>query len=681
MSQGYITEEIGKVTLNQPEVVILLSPIRDAQYLKSLQNPTSTAPDAGLGVIDNPFFFVAGHYPGGLSPTGAPEDRTYLVWFGSPAGTTNEKPLFSVFYAKVHSERYVPNAPAETWLDPPVLLVSYDQISNDVINWFDSNYPAGASNGVGNSFTSTTPGVIQNPYNSNVYLLCNGTYGCIVYSTSTNPALPTTNPGNVSGTPELKQLHLVYDPLDDTVLMYFSIITPNWNTNTKSIYVYKFPVSLLKNNQSINQYAVSGLTPTTTSTPPPNDKPYFLGGLTLDSVFNQSFSEYWTAIVAMPVVATFSAPQFTIAFDYMKLTAPWGYQLSNGHLPALLVAVEGYMALNSSYVSGVNAPHGDGILVALLQDIHANPAQPTVFRMPNYGNGYANAPTGYTPAFTHFPALDIHEQGVVIDKFGSILPMQSEGNLSGYVVPFTTPARPDIKLASMRMRLLFLEPATWLNLFPDGGQPYPWFVASATKSVIDPIYPLMGLCRPYVTLLPDGKPKVVFGGFYYDEYLEGVAVYFDPNVLKPSHHRELIGLAGNIPLTVSSATSSFTLATGPFGMEGRLFGSFGKKYARIVTGSGGINNSFIIFNLNYFTGFGTLPFAFNTYGSKVYGVVYFYPSPNYDMQGVVVNQAGAQSQSYFPSTPPIKVGRFFDVIYFAYKTIAAILTDEGDGDE
>ena len=81
MSQGYITEEIGKVTLNQPEVVTLLSPIRDAQYLKSLQNPTSTAPDAGLGVIDNPFFFVAGHYPGGLSPTGAPEDRTYLVWF------------------------------------------------------------------------------------------------------------------------------------------------------------------------------------------------------------------------------------------------------------------------------------------------------------------------------------------------------------------------------------------------------------------------------------------------------------------------------------------------------------------------------------------------------------------------------------------------------------------------
>ncbi len=61
--------------------------------------------------------------------------------------------------------------------------------------------------------------------------------------------------------------------------------------------------------------------------------------------------------------------------------------------------------------------------------------------------------------------------------------------------------------------------------------------------------------------------------------------------------------------------------------------------------------------------------------------MYFYPAPLYDMHGVVVDQAGQQYQSYFPSTPPIKVGRFFDVVYFAYKTISAILTDEGDGDE
>ncbi len=196
MSQGYITEEIGKVTLNQPEVVTLLSPIRDAQYLKSLQNPTSTAPDAGLGVIDNPFFFVAGHYPGGLSPTGAPEDRTYLLWFGSPKGTTNASPKFSVFYARVHPERYVPNAPAETWLDPPVLLVSYDQISNDVVNWADNVFTAAG-------YTPSSSGVVNVP--NNVYVT---NYGYTNYA-----GAPSTITLNFTGTPELKQLHMIYDML------------------------------------------------------------------------------------------------------------------------------------------------------------------------------------------------------------------------------------------------------------------------------------------------------------------------------------------------------------------------------------------------------------------------------------------------------------------------------------
>jgi len=186
----------------------------------------------------------------------------------------------------------------------------------------------------------------------------------------------------------------------------------------------------------------------------------------------------------------------------------------------------------------------------------------------------------------------------------------------------------------------------------------------------------MGLCRPYVTILPDGKAKVLLGGYHADNYIEGVAVYFDPDVLKPSYHKELIGLAGNIPLTVSSPTSSFTLATGTFGMNARLFGSFGKKYARIVTGQGGVNNSFVVFSLDYFSGYSALPFQFNGYGSDIF----FYPSPFYNMQGVVVNQQ-MPGQTYIISTPPIKVGRFFDVIYSSYKNIATILTDEGDNNE
>jgi hypothetical protein len=65
----------------QDTVVTILSPIRDRNYLKTLVNPTSTAPDAGVGSVDNIFFFEAGNYDGGLVPTSPPEDRTYLVWY------------------------------------------------------------------------------------------------------------------------------------------------------------------------------------------------------------------------------------------------------------------------------------------------------------------------------------------------------------------------------------------------------------------------------------------------------------------------------------------------------------------------------------------------------------------------------------------------------------------------
>ncbi len=152
-----------KEVLSQPYLVTLLSPIRDRDYLKSLVNPTSTAPDAGLGAIDNPFFFVAGHYPGGLLTPSAPEDRIYLVWFGSPAGTTDANPKYSIFYAKVHPDQYKPGAPASQWLDPPVLLVSYDQISRDVMNWADNVFTAAG-------YTPSSPGVINVPNNGGTYI-------------------------------------------------------------------------------------------------------------------------------------------------------------------------------------------------------------------------------------------------------------------------------------------------------------------------------------------------------------------------------------------------------------------------------------------------------------------------------------------------------------------------------
>ena len=558
-----------KEVLLQPYLVTLLSPIRDSNYLRSLVNPTSTAPDAGIGVIDNPFFFVAGHYPGGLSTPSAPEDRIYLVWFGSPAGTTNKNPKFSIFYAKVHPDQYKPGASASQWLDPPVLLVSYDQISRDVINWADNVFTAAG-------YTPSSPGVI------NISSISNGTYIPNYGTIYKVPFNPTTL--NFTGTPELKQLHMVYDPLDDTVLMYFSIMVPNWTSNTKSIYVYKFPVSLLKFDQSINQYAVSGLTPTTTSTPPPNDKPYFLGGLAL----NQSVSQLlYNAFYGIGLSQVFSAPQFTISFDYMKLTAYFGYQLSSGYLPALLLAVEGYMWGVPPY------PHGDGIVAILFQDIHNNPSNPSVFLYPVPLSAGSNVTNAMVPYVSLFSATDAFaSNGIVIDKFGSIVPGGNVGIQGTYAILYTSPSRTDYKLSSMRMRILFLMPTIPVldrynnvqvynnsTLIQNSPPNYiPGFVLASTKSI--PPLSSMGICRPYFTTIPDGKPKVLLGGYHQDNYIEGIALYVGERITDPGYHDTLYLIPSNVVLV--PANGNYILATNNGGIEpGYLMSNFGKKYVTL----------------------------------------------------------------------------------------------------
>ena len=593
MSQGYITEEIGKVTLNQPEVVILLSPIRDAQYLKSLQNPTSTAPDAGLGVIDNPFFFVAGHYPGGLSPTGAPEDRTYLVWFGSPAGTTNEKPLFSVFYAKVHSERYVPNAPAETWLDPPVLLVSYDQISSDVVNWADNVFTSAG-------YTPSSPGVISVPGNTG-YI---PNYGYVGYPNSPSPIT-----FNFTGTPELKQLHMIYDMLDDTVLMYFSITVPNWNPGTKAQYVYKFPVSLLKSQQSINQYAVSGLTPTTTSTPPPNNEPYFLGGLKFDSTVEQTIVKALLSIAWGNTMQMQSAPQFAISFDWYKLGGFMGYKPSNGFLPAIYVGNSLYMTAMSGI--NYNYPHGDSLMAIAFADIHKNPAQPQTYYQPiitAYGQAFiafnglpenlGSCPSSYgsntyycIPILGFAGQLDTFDLGLNIDKFGSIVPGESFGIHGTYVIPITLPPRPDWGgISSIRMKVLYIAPI--FHQFQGyGGLSFAW----TRDSVEIPYYPEMGTCRPYLTTLPDGKLKVTMGGYHADNYLDGIAVYLDKTVMSPKG-KTLVTVPSFIFGQTSSGGSYYVIA-GANGANAIYHGvvahTFGKKYARVYFNINAGNPAFV----------------------------------------------------------------------------------------
>jgi len=578
-----------KEVSSQPYLVTLLSPIRDSSYLRSVVNPTSTAPDAGIGVIDNPFFFVAGHYPGGLSTTSAPEDRIYLVWFGSPAGTTNEKPLFSIFYAKVHPDQYKPGAPASTWLDPPVLLVSYDQIFRDVVNWADNVFTAAG-------YTPSSPGVINVP--SNAGYIPN--YGYVYYV-----GAQSTVTLNFTGTPELKQLHMIYDMLDDTVLMYFSIMVPNWNPATKAQYIYKFPVSLLKSQQSINQYAVSGLTPTTTSTPPPNDKPYFLGWLKFDSTVEQTIvgavggGWYNTQQIQ-------SAPQFAISFDWYKLGGFMGYKPSNGFLPAIYVG-------NPLYMNGVdgisyNYPHGDSLMAIAFADIHKNPAQPQTYYQPiitNYGyvfpawiglpENLQSCPSSYgsnsyycIPILGFAGQLDTFDLGLNIDKFGSIVPGESFGIHGAYIIPITSPPRPDWGgISSMRMKVLYVAPI--FHQFQGyGGLSFAW----TRDSVEIPYYPEMGTCRPYLTTLPDGKLKVTMGGYHADNYLDGIAIYIDKSVISPKG-KTLVTVPSFIFGQTSPGGSYYVIGGyNPFNSiyQGVVAYTFGKKYAKVYLNiNAGIN--------------------------------------------------------------------------------------------
>jgi len=565
-----------KEVSTQPQIVTLLSPIRDSSYLRSLVNPTSTAPDAGVGVIDNPFFFVAGHYPGGLSTTSVPEDRIYLVWFGSPAGTTNEKPQFSIFYAKVHPDQYKPGAPASQWLDPPVLLVSYDQISRDVINWADNVFTAAG-------YTPSSPGVINVPTNNSLVYVPN--YGYVNYQGN-----PTTVTLNFTGTPELKQLHMIYDMLDDTVLMYFSIIVPNWNLATKAQYVYKFPVSLLKSQQSINQYAVSGLTPTTTSTPPPNDKPYFLGGLKFDDTIEGTMGP--SVIGAGSTIQFQSVPQFSISFDWYKLGGFMGYKPSNGFLPAIYVG-------NSMSMIPYNYPHGDSLMAIAFADIHKNPAQPQTYYQPiinfvtgfpAFGNGFnlpenlESCPSSYSgfsfyciPILGFAYQLDTFDLGLNIDKFGSIVPGESFGIHGTYIIPMTLPPRPDWGgISSMRMKVLYVAPI--FHQFEGyAGLTFAW----TRDSVEIPYYPEMGTCRPYLTTLPDGKLKVTMGGYHADNYIDGIAIYIDKSVISPKG-KTLVAIPPNL-IGQSSPGGSYYV------IPGVVTYTFGKKYARVYLSVGAGN--------------------------------------------------------------------------------------------
>jgi len=172
-----------------------------------------------LGVVDNGIFFYTSQTLNGAT-------RPYPVkffWLGSPAGTNDANDNFSIFMADVDESAFRPGTQASVWLLNPRLVLSTLQAGKDIINWFDTNYP----------YTSVPPsgGVGQETPNGQ----SNSTYGTLTSGGS---------PGNVSrmasfstGSSIDGQFWPVYDYVDNSIILYFSIKTPN--PNTKAIYCYK----------------------------------------------------------------------------------------------------------------------------------------------------------------------------------------------------------------------------------------------------------------------------------------------------------------------------------------------------------------------------------------------------------------------------------------------------------
>jgi hypothetical protein len=459
------------------------------------------------------------------------------------------------------------------------------------VNWADNVFTSAG-------YTPTSPGVINVPgkYINN--------YGYTNYAGS-----PTTVTLNFTGTPQLKQLHMVYDMIDNTILMYFSAIVPKWNPGTKAQYVYKFPVSLLKLYQSINQYASSGLTPTTSSTPPPNDKPYFLGGLKFDNTVEQTIGNVvgynWGNTIQMQ-----SAPQFSISFDWYKLGGYLGYKPSNGYLPAIYVGNPLYME-NVGNGSAKPYPHGDSLIAIAFADIHNNPAQPQTYYQPiinNYGlavpafyvpENLQTCPSSYycIPILGFAGQLDTFDLGLNIDKIGSIIPGESFGIHGTYAIPITLPPRPDWGgISSIRMKMLYVAPI-FHQLQGYGGLSFAW----TRDSIEVPYYPEMGTCRPYLTSLPDGKLKVTMGGYHADNYIDGIGIYLDKSIMSPKG-KTLVTVPSLI-FGQSSPGGSYYVIGGnnPFSAvyDGVVTHTFGKKYAKIYLNINAGNSGFINIYTSY----------------------------------------------------------------------------------
>ena len=444
----------------------LLDSIRDTSFLGTPGSPTT---DFGLGITDNPLFFFTTYY----EPTSASTPRPYptkCMWLGSPQGTNDLNDLFGIYVADVVPENFAPGVtpntggPSTSWLVNPRLLLSPLQAGTDIVNWFDANYPGGASGGVGSGNSGS-----------------NTTYGTLAGGTSA--------PGNVSRMINAAAASLdgqfwpIYDYVDNSVLLYFSVKTGN--CNTLSIYCYKIADSEFG-------------TPATSSE--------FLGGLLVSG---------WTNIGKTHDANLLSSHRFSILSP-----DPLAVQ------PRLKGTQNAVFMYSYGTIDGVTADHGRVVVGSIVSDIHTNPLNPRIVKQQQSTVNALIGETYYTP-----------------DKLGSIFAANAvDAPTPGYVCIYNTPMQIDrryagmtvppgysssgVYISSMQLRVMYYNPESGIGF---GSEP---LRITQSPSVL-------GTCRPQFTDLPDGKTKIIYANFSWDQYLNLAYEYLRTDALSPARHKKI----------------------------------------------------------------------------------------------------------------------------------------------
>ncbi|HZW55398.1 MAG TPA: hypothetical protein VFF30_03835 [Nitrososphaerales archaeon] len=431
---------------------MLLDSVRDTYFLgsSSIGNPDGTN-DGGLGVVDNGIFVYTTRFVPG-QPTKARQYPVKFFWIGSPSGTNDSNDNFSIYVADVNPDGFYPGATASEWLVNPRLVVHYTQAKNDIVNWFDSNYPGGASSGVG----STSSG-------------SNSQYGTLGGSGSAAGDVSKMN--SIDG-----QFWPIYDYIDNSIILYFSIKTGN--VNTKSIYAYKLTDSEVGSPASGSE---------------------FLGGVVMPNT-----------VADINALGVASSHRFSIASPDPLLVdgRTAGQQTA--------VALYAYGAFD-----GNTPDHGRAVQAFILSDIHGSPTNwASIATQSSFGAG-----AGVDLAGIFNP-----------DKLGSIQACSNgtgqveDGYVCIYNATSSRDARPisnAVVIDAMHLRVLYYHPAT--NSISFGSRP-----------ILHQGNLIIGHCRPQFTLLPDGVPKILFAGFSFDQNLSLHYMYVDEDELQPERQREII---------------------------------------------------------------------------------------------------------------------------------------------